>query len=308
VTRLRGLAAALLSVAVLSACGSIPAEFQQAGAGRPSAAEPATEEPTPVLTPAATESPSSSPTRTPSKKATPVGPRVPTPTKTPKSEPEPTPTSKPSSKPTSEPTKKAKPKKKPSQEPSSPPLGRGRAIYLTFDDGPGAFTQQVLDILARYNAKATFFVIGENVGGSPSLVRAMRQAGHSVQNHTWGHPNLTKYSNSGIRSQVSDTDNAIRNAGGGRSTCVRPPYGATNKRVRSVLQGMGKRQALWTIDTNDWQRPGANAIYRTVVNQARPGSIVLAHDGGGMREQTVAALPRILETLSDRGYKFRVMC
>ena len=181
-------------------------------------------------------------------------------------------------------------------------------VYLTFDDGPSGYTQQVLDILNRYEAKATFFVLGANVVDNPSLVRAAARDGMSIQNHTWDHPDLTTRSNGEIRSQIRRTDNAIRNAGGGNSTCVRPPYGATNSRVRSVLGDMGKRQLLWSIDTSDYQRPGASAIYRRVVDEVGRGSIVLAHDGGGVRTQTVAALPRILDNLKDRGYRFGTLC
>ena len=181
-------------------------------------------------------------------------------------------------------------------------------VYLTFDDGPSGYTQQVLDILNRYEAKATFFVLGANVVDNPSLVRAAARDGMSIQNHTWDHPDLTSESNDEIRSQIRRTDNAIRNAGGGNSTCVRPPYGATNSRVRSVLGDLGKRQLLWSIDTSDYQRPGASTIYRRVVDQVGRGSIVLAHDGGGVRTQTVAALPRILDNLKDRGYRFGTLC
>ena len=203
----------------------------------------------------------------------------------------------------SAPQKSAPQKSAPQKSP-----GGKRVVYLTFDDGPSAYTDEVLDILTDYGAKATFFVIGENVGDDPSAVQALRRAGMSVQNHTWGHPDLSTLSSGEIRSQVSRTDRAIQAAGGGASTCVRPPYGASSSRVRSVLRDMGKQQMLWTIDTLDWQRPGANRIYRRVVDSVEPGSIVLAHDGGGTREQTVAALPRILATLKDAGYRFRTLC
>ena len=193
-------------------------------------------------------------------------------------------------------------------EASSKKATGSRTIYLTFDDGPSAYTGRVLDILDRYDAKATFFVIGQNVGGRKSLVRKMKRAGHTVENHTWDHADLRTLSAAGIRSQIRRTDNAVAAAGGGRSSCVRPPYGATNSTVRSVLRGLDKRQVLWDVDTLDWQAPGTSKIYRSVVDNARSGSIVLSHDGGGTRTQTVAALPRILKTLSDRGYRFRALC
>lgn len=219
----------------------------------------------------------------------------------------PEPSKKPKPKPEEpEPSKKPKPAE-PDSSPSRKTSGK-RVVYLSFDDGPGEYSRKVLNILNRYNAKATFFVIGQNAAGNPSGVRAMRAAGMSVQNHTWGHPDLTTLSNSEIRAQVSRTDRAIRAAGGGNSDCVRPPYGASSSRVRSVLRDMGKRQLLWSIDTLDWQRPGADRIYRRVMNEVEPGSIVLLHDGGGVRTQTVAALPRILRALKNDGYRFGTLC
>ena len=162
-------------------------------------------------------------------------------------------------------------------------------------------------ILNTYGAKATFFLIGDNIGGKASTVQALRRSGMSLQNHTWGHPNLNTLSSDEIRSEIRRTDQAIRAAGGGQPTCVRPPYGAADSRVRAVIRGMGKEPMFWTIDTLDWERPGADRIYRRVVDDVRPGSIVLAHDGGA-REQTVAALPRILATLKNAGYRFGTLC
>ena len=231
---------------------------------------------------------------------------TPKPEPEPKQEAEPGPKSTPKSQPKSQ--RKSESKAKAKAESKRKPSRGKRVVYLTFDDGPSRFTQQVLDILNRYEAKATFFVLGANVVDNPSLVRAAARDGMSIQNHSWDHPDLSTRSNDEIRSQIRRTDNAIRNAGGGNSTCVRPPYGATNARVRAVLADMGKRQLLWTIDTLDWERPGASAIYRRAVEQAGRGSVVLAHDGGGVRTQTVAALPRILENLKDRGYRFGTLC
>ncbi len=312
----RGLGAAALSLALLSGCANLTSSPLSPGTGVPSTAEPVSAAPTSVPS---TPSPTPSPTRTPKAASAPTRPPGPTvkpqpkPTqtkKTPKPTPKPEPTPKPKPEPRS--TPKPTPKPEPEPEPKAKPKPKSssgkRVVYLTFDDGPSGYTQQVLDILNRYEAKATFFVLGANVVDNPSLVRAAARDGMSIQNHTWDHPDLTSESNDEIRSQIRRTDNAIRNAGGGKSTCVRPPYGATNSRVRSVLGDMGKRQLLWSIDTSDYQRPGASAIYRRVVDQVGRGSIVLAHDGGGVRTQTVAALPRILDNLKDRGYRFGTLC
>ncbi len=322
----RGLGAAVLSLALLAGCANLTSSPLGPGAGAPSTAAPVspsapTSDPwTPSPEPSATRPPraASAPTRPPGPtikpRPTPSPSKTTSPKPTPMPDPEPNqrtkPEPEPKSTPKSQPKSPTKSESKARSEPKSkaePSRGK-RVVYLTFDDGPSRFTQQVLDILNRYQAKATFFVLGANVVDNPSLVRAAARDGMSIQNHSWDHPDLSSRSNDEIRSQIRRTDNAIRNAGGGNSTCVRPPYGATNARVRAVLGDMDKRQLLWTIDTLDWERPGASAIYRRAVEEVGRGSIVLAHDGGGVRTQTVAALPRILENLKDRGYRFGTLC
>jgi peptidoglycan-N-acetylglucosamine deacetylase len=179
------------------------------------------------------------------------------------------------------------------------PAGKRPTIYLTFDDGPNSkYTPQVLAVLKRHGAKATFFHVGQNARRYPSLVRQIRAAGHTIGNHSVSHPRLTTLSTSRLRSE-------IRN--GPRSRCFRPPYGLTNSRVRSEITRAGMRQMMWTIDTADYTRPGASVIANRVLSKARPGAIVLMHDSGGDRSQTVAALDRILRTLKARGYQFRAM-
>ncbi len=182
-------------------------------------------------------------------------------------------------------------------------------VYLTFDDGPNPpYTNQVLAALARYGAKATFFEIGENVAKSPATTRRVRQAGHSVQNHTWSHPDLRGLSLSAFNSQVLRADRVIRAQTGVTPTCLRPPYGSVNATVRSRAAALHKKIELWTVDPRDWSRPGTSVIVRRVLDNVRSGSVVLMHDGGGDRDQTVAALPTILRTLKARGYTFRLLC
>lgn len=175
---------------------------------------------------------------------------------------------------------------------------RVKVLYLTFDDGPSKeWTPKVLDVLARYNAKATFFELGRAQRSYPALVRRVKAEGHTIANHSTTHRDLTMLSNGGIRWEVRNGPN---------SPCFRPPYGAINHRVRKVLRSEGVRHIiLWDIDTLDWTRPGSRRIAHTVIKWAKPGKIVLMHDGGANRAQTVAALDVVLRELSDRGYVFR---
>ncbi|MEU4394430.1 polysaccharide deacetylase family protein [Kribbella sp. NPDC023855] len=178
-------------------------------------------------------------------------------------------------------------------------------VYLTFDDGPHPkCTAQILAILRRYGVRATFFQIGENAARRPYLTRRADQYGHSVQNHTWSHPNLRKVRWSTFKSQVQSTDRVLRRQTGYTPRCLRPPYGATNSVVAKRAAALGKRVTLWSVDTGDWARPGTSVITRRVLTRVRSGSVVLMHDGGGNRSQTVAALPTILRTLKARGYTF----
>ncbi|WP_188298080.1 polysaccharide deacetylase family protein [Streptomyces sp. CBMA156] len=187
--------------------------------------------------------------------------------------------------------------------------GGGKVVYLTFDDGPSpAHTPRVLTTLARYGVRATFFEIGQNVAAHPSLTAQVARQGHSVQNHSWSHPDLRKLSASALNSQLVDTDRAIRAQTGRTPTCLRPPYGAVNGTVRSKAASLGKQVVLWSVDPADWSRPGTSAIRSRVLNNVRPGSVILLHDGGGDRSQTVAALPGIISALKSRGYGFATLC
>ncbi|WP_045697828.1 polysaccharide deacetylase family protein [Streptomyces rubellomurinus] len=185
----------------------------------------------------------------------------------------------------------------------------GKVVYLTFDDGPSpAYTPKVLAVLDRYGVRATFFEIGQNVSAHPGVTGQVARRGHSVQNHSWSHPDLRKLSGPAVDAQVRNTDRAIRAQTGRTPTCLRPPYGAVNATVRSRAAADGKQVVLWSVDPQDWARPGTAAIQSRVLRDVRPGSVILLHDGGGDRSQTVAALPAILSTLKARGYGFGVLC
>jgi len=177
-------------------------------------------------------------------------------------------------------------------------------IALTFDDGPNPFyTPQILAILQKYRVKATFFDVGYLVADYPNLVRQEFNAGNTVGNHSWSHPELTLLSAADILSQLTRTSDAIQATLGVRPTFFRPPYGAMNRTVLAEAHSLAVTTVLWNDSAGDWALPGASAIASKILLQARNGTIILLHDGGGNRSQTVAALPIIITTLEKRGFK-----
>ena len=192
--------------------------------------------------------------------------------------------------------------------PGPGPDGDDPVVYFTFDDGPHpTYTPQILDVLAQYDAAATFWNIGQQVGPNTALAQRMISEGHVVGNHTWSHPDLTKVDRTQFFAEIDSTDEAILLATGRQPTCLRPPYGARNSTVDAEAAEAGLDIVLWDIDPQDWRRPGVDAIVDNVLSFAAPGSIVLMHDGGGVRDETVAALSRVLAGLSERGYRFEAL-
>jgi peptidoglycan-N-acetylglucosamine deacetylase len=183
---------------------------------------------------------------------------------------------------------------------------RDRAeIALTFDDGPHpAFTGQVLDILSRYGTPATFFCIGLNAHGMQSQVSHIADLGHQIGNHTWSHPYLPDLSRSGLREQVGMTSDAIAAVTGQAPTLLRPPYGSLTPEVLEWCDGLDETIVMWDVEAEDWAMPGPEAVADRVLEKTRPGSVVLLHDGGGDRSQTVQALPAIIEGCLERGLSF----
>ncbi|WP_055715982.1 polysaccharide deacetylase family protein [Streptomyces torulosus] len=185
--------------------------------------------------------------------------------------------------------------------------GRDRKeIALTFDDGPQpGNTERVLDVLGRYGVPATFFCVGMNARAHPDILTRMREQGHGFGNHTWSHPFLPELTRSQLTEQIERTQEAIAEASGGPApTLFRPPYGSRTPEVLGWLAESGLTTALWDVVPDDWSMPGTDTVARVVLDQARPGSVVLLHDGGGDRSQTVDALPVMIEGLLERGYRF----
>lgn len=180
-------------------------------------------------------------------------------------------------------------------------------VALTFDDGPSMYTSQVLNILQENSVHATFFCVGEWVQYFPEYVQQEYSAGNVVANHTWDHPDLTTLSSSDVQTQISRTSALIQQTIGVQPTLFRPPYGAINDSVKSQVAQMNLTPVLWSIDTEDWTRPGSDAIVNAVLSQVGNGDVILMHDGGGDRSQTVAALPRIIQGLQQHGLKLVTM-
>jgi peptidoglycan/xylan/chitin deacetylase (PgdA/CDA1 family) len=185
--------------------------------------------------------------------------------------------------------------------------GRGRTMVLTFDDGPDPrYTPDILDILAEHDVRAMFFVCGEMADANRDLVSRMADEGHVVGNHTWSHPLLTRLTRSRIRSQMERTSDVIEETYGERPQWFRAPYGAWNRAAFQIGAELGMEPLAWTVDTLDWTTPGARSIARRVENGAAPGVVVLSHDAGGDRSQSVQALRAYLPDLLDSGYQVTV--
>ncbi|MFF4249675.1 polysaccharide deacetylase family protein [Streptomyces sp. NPDC001663] len=185
--------------------------------------------------------------------------------------------------------------------------GRGRTMVLTFDDGPDPrYTPAILDTLAEYEVRAMFFVCGEMAVDNQDLLARMADEGHVVGNHTWSHPLLTRLTRARIRSEMKRTSDVIEEAYGERPQWFRAPYGAWNRAAFQLGAEMGMEPLAWTVDTEDWTTPGTRTIVRRVAHGAAPGVVVLSHDAGGNRSQSVRALRRYLPYLLDSGYHITV--
>ncbi len=174
---------------------------------------------------------------------------------------------------------------------------RPKLVAITYDDGPSSQTPRILDCLEKYGAKATFFVVGRNINKYPNALKRASSLGMEIGNHTANHPKLTSLSASGIKSEVSATDEAVISVTGVRPTLLRPPYGSYNSTVSSVA---GKPLILWSIDTLDWKTRNADSTVKEVLENVKDGSIILMHD---LYSQTAEATERLVPELIKRGFK-----
>lgn len=180
----------------------------------------------------------------------------------------------------------------------------GPYVALTFDDGPHpVHTPRLLNILAEKNVKATFYVLGSNAKAYPAIIRRILAEGHEIGNHTWNHPALSKLTSDQVSSQMARTDQIVREVTGGyRMRTMRPPYGATNDRVKQQCYNQfGYPTILWSVDPEDWKKPGVSVVANRLVNGARSGGILLVHD---IHESSISSMPAAVEGLLAKGFKF----
>jgi peptidoglycan-N-acetylglucosamine deacetylase len=178
-----------------------------------------------------------------------------------------------------------------------------RDIALTFDDGPGPYTPGVLNVLEREHVPATFFVIGEELRYfSASTVREIHD-GFVIGDHTETHPMMAQLSAHDQHEELFEQAARIELLGGHRPRLFRPPYGSFDATTFHQLHQMHMLMVLWSVDTDDYQQPGVSVIVHNALEGAKPGAIILMHDAGGDRSQTIEALPTIIHELRKRGFR-----
>jgi len=174
-------------------------------------------------------------------------------------------------------------------------------VALTFDDGPSEYTPGFLDVLRREHVPGTFFEVGQEMGGREATMRRILRQGDEIGNHTMHHTEFPGYGD------IAPTTSLIASIAYFRPCLFRPPGGGVDSAVIAAAGADGLRTVTWDVDPADWSTPGTGAIYSRVVGATQPGSIVLMHDGGGNRSETLAALPSIVDTLRGRGYRFETV-
>lgn len=187
-----------------------------------------------------------------------------------------------------------------------PPQG---TVALTFDDGPSkTYTQKILTILEHYHVKATFFVLGVQVKKHPEYLKQMIADGDVIGDHSMTHPQIPKLAQGSLYNEIVNSKNVIHNVTGSYPRLFRFPYGANDQRVKQYVLSQGMLPVFWGNDPDDFRRPGANIIASRVVSNAHSGQIILLHDGPARRQQTVDALPQIIEGIQKKGLRFSVLC
>ncbi len=182
-------------------------------------------------------------------------------------------------------------------------------VALTFDDGPSPiYTPQILDILKKYDVKATFFVVGASAKKYPDLIKRIAAEGHYVDEHTMTHPLLTKLPHDKWYWEMVEPANIVAGIIGKRPTCLRYPFGMSNEAIRSYIRSQGMMPVPMGFNSFDYERPGTEKIVSWVLQNVRSGQVFLMHDGYDKREQTVAALPKIIEGIKAKGLGFSQIC
>jgi peptidoglycan/xylan/chitin deacetylase (PgdA/CDA1 family) len=182
-----------------------------------------------------------------------------------------------------------------------------KAVALTFDDGPDdLWTPKILDVLRAHQVKGTFFCVGRRIEQHPKVLQRIVREGHVVGNHSWDHPNLTKIPIAEVRAQIQRTDDIIHRWTNLRPAMFRPPYGALNAAVIEEIRKLKDKIIFWNVDSLDWMKLTGPQVAANILAHVNPGSIVLMHSAGGRGESlqdTVDALPYVIETLRRHGYR-----
>ncbi|MDR1560190.1 MAG: polysaccharide deacetylase family protein [Clostridiales bacterium] len=173
-------------------------------------------------------------------------------------------------------------------------------LALTFDDGPSNYTPRLLEILRYNNVRGTFFVVGNRIASYKSTMRQILEEGSEIMGHSWDHRELTKLTDSQIKKDLTDTNDAIFAAVNIRPKMFRAPYGSVNDRVKAISKELGLTIVQWSVDTLDWKTRNADAVYNEVMKSANSGAIILTHD---IHPTTVDAMERIIPELKRRGYQ-----
>jgi peptidoglycan/xylan/chitin deacetylase (PgdA/CDA1 family) len=189
-------------------------------------------------------------------------------------------------------------------------LRGSKKILLTFDDGPNdPHTLNLLQVLAKYNVRATFFMIGRHVQQRPDIARAVAEAGHVIGNHTFTHPNLIFKSAQQTHHQLLDCRHALQDAIGEHSNLFRPPFGGRRPSTLRTARELALQTIMWNVTGYDWNAPPAAVIENKIAHQMRGGDVILLHDGGDKamgtdRSQTVIATENLIRRYKDQGHEF----
>lgn len=185
-----------------------------------------------------------------------------------------------------------------------------KQLAITYDDGPNdPHTFRLLEILAKHQVRATFFLIGRYVRQRPDIVRQVIASGHVVGNHTFTHPYLALKSAADVRKELADCRVAIQDAVGDHSNLFRPPFGSRRPAVLRIARELGLEPIMWNVTGYDWNAPPAAAIEKKVASQIHGGNVILLHDGGHRqmgadRSQTVQATDRLIDRYKSEAYEF----
>ncbi|MCC2666953.1 MAG: pgdA [Gammaproteobacteria bacterium] len=182
-------------------------------------------------------------------------------------------------------------------------------VALTFDDGPSPiYTPQILAILKKYQVKATFFMVGANAQKYPEMVKLVLADGHAINSHSLTHPMLTRLNERQLYNEIAAPQSIINNIIGQKPVCLRYPFGMSNAHVREMIRSQGIVPVPMGFNSFDYNRPGVQKIVSWVLKNAYSGQVILMHDGYDKRQQTVDALPQIIEGIKKKGLEFSQIC